>query len=136
MNQAHAVLLGVTLAAIIGLIVLVARFKVHAFIGLILASLFVAICAMHPVIRNNLPLPLRNSSRPLLEIAEAFQSGVGSTLALVAVVVGLGTMLGKMLAEAGGAEVIASRFIRIFGASRLPWALLLVAFVVGLPVFF
>jgi gluconate:H+ symporter, GntP family len=136
MNQSHAVLLGVTLAAIIGLIVLVARFKLHAFIGLILASLFVAICAMHPLIRNNLPLPLRNSSRPLLDIAEAFQSGVGNTLALVAVVVGLGTMLGKMLAESGGAEVIASRFIRIFGADHLPWALLLVAFVVGLPVFF
>jgi gluconate:H+ symporter, GntP family len=120
MDQSHAVLLGITLAAIIALIVLVAQFKVHAFIALILASLFVGLC----------------SKEPLIKIADAFQQGVGNTLAVVAVVVGLGTMLGKMLAESGGAEVIAARFIRVFGHARLPWALLLVAFVVGLPVFF
>jgi gluconate:H+ symporter, GntP family len=134
MNQSHAVLLGLTLVAIIGLIVLVAQFKVHAFVALILASLFVAVCAVHPELRRN--SPLRDAPQPLIEVARAFQDGVGSTLALVAVVVGLGTMLGKMLAESGGAEVIATRFIRIFGGNRLPWALLLVAFVVGLPVFF
>ncbi|HMJ65523.1 MAG TPA: gluconate:H+ symporter [Candidatus Binatia bacterium] len=134
MNQSHAVLLGITLVAIIGLIVLVARFKVHAFIALILASLFVGTCAVHPAIRAN--SPLRDSPRPLMAVASAFQDGVGNTLAIVAVVVGLGTMLGKMLAESGGAEVVATRFIQVFGPNRLPWALLLVAFVVGLPVFF
>jgi GntP family gluconate:H+ symporter len=45
-------------------------------------------------------------------------------------------MLGKLLAESGGAEVIATRFIRLFGPGRLSWALVLIAFVVGLPVFF
>jgi GntP family gluconate:H+ symporter len=134
MTQSHAVLLGITLAAIIGLIVLVARWKVHAFIALVLASLFVAVCVIHPAILRE--LPLRDSPNPLVDIAKAFQDGVGGTLAIVAVVVGLGTILGKMLAESGGAEVIATRFIRVFGHNRLPWALLLVAFVVGLPVFF
>src|SRR5258705_11065494 len=109
MNQSHAVLLGITLVAIIGLIVLVARFKVHAFVALILASLFVGLC----------------SKEPLLKVADAFQQGVGNTLAIVAVVVGLGTMLGKLLAESGGAEVVATRFIQVFGPNRLPWALLL-----------
>src|SRR5258705_5656685 len=111
MSQSHAVLLGITLAAIIGLIVLVARFKVHAFIGLIVASVFVAVCAIQPAILRD--SPLRDSPHPLVDIAKAFQDGVGNTLAIVAVVVGLGTMLGKMLAESGGAEVIATRFIRI-----------------------
>ena len=134
MDGSHAVLLGITLVAIIGLIVLVAQFKVHAFVALILASLFVAVCAVHPELRRN--SPLRDAPQPLIEVARAFQDGVGNTLALVAVVVGLGTMLGKMLAESGGAEVIATRFIRVFGHRHLPWALLLVAFVVGLPVFF
>lgn len=120
MGDSNAALLGVTLAAIIGLIVLVARFKVHAFIALILASIFVGIC----------------SGKPLLPIAKAFQDGVGATLGFIAVVVGLGTMLGKLLAESGGAEVIARRFIALFGPERLPWALVFVAFIVGLPVFF
>lgn len=120
MDQAQAVLLGVTVAAIVGLIILVAHFKVNAFIALILASLFVGIC----------------SGKPLLDCAKAFQDGVGQTLAFIAVVVGLGTMLGKMLAESGGAEVIATRFIKMFGQRHLPWALVFVAFVVGLPVFF
>ena len=106
--------------AVVGLIVLVARFKLNAFLALILASLFVGLC-------SGMPLPL---------IAKAFQEGVGNTLGFIAVVVGLGTMLGKMLAESGGAEVVASTFVRKLGTQRLHWAMLAVAFVVGLPVFF
>ena len=120
MDQSQAALLGVTVAAIAGLVILVARFKLNAFIALILASLFAAIC----------------SGRPLIESANAFQDGVGQTLGFIAVVVGLGTMLGKLLAESGGAEVIAARFINLFGQQRLSWALVFVAFIVGLPVFF
>ncbi|MCI0748889.1 MAG: GntP family permease, partial [Verrucomicrobia subdivision 3 bacterium] len=120
MTPSNAALLGLTLAAIVGLVILVAHFKVNAFIALVLASLFVGVL----------------SGKPLLEIAKAFQDGVGTTLAFIAVVVGLGTMLGKMLAESGGAEVIAARFIRLFGQQRLPWALVFVSFIVGLPVFF
>jgi len=105
---------------VLGLIVLVAKFRLHAFLALIVASLFVGLC----------------SGMPLVEIAKAFQLGVGTTLGFIAVVVGLGTMLGKMLAESGGAEVVASTFIRAFGPSRLPWAMMLVGFVVGIPVFF
>lgn len=120
MEPAQAALLGVTAAAIVGLIILVAHFKVNAFIALIVASVFVAIC----------------SGKPLVECAKAFQDGVGQTLGFIAVVVGLGTMLGKLLAESGGGEVIATRFISLFGRQRLPWALVFVAFIVGLPVFF
>jgi GntP family gluconate:H+ symporter len=108
------------LVAVIGLVVLVARFKVHAFLALILASLFVGLV----------------SQMDLAVIAKTFQEGVGNTLGSIAVVVGLGTMLGKMLAESGGAGVVANTFIRWTGRGRLPWTLLLVAFIVGTPVFF
>jgi GntP family gluconate:H+ symporter len=107
-------------AAVLGLVVLVARFKLNAFLALILASLFVGLC----------------SGMKLTEVARAFQTGVGTTLGFIAVVVALGTMLGKMLSESGGAEVIAARFIELLGHRRLPWTMLLVAFIVGLPVFF
>jgi GntP family gluconate:H+ symporter len=120
MGTSPALLLLITLVAIVGLIILVAYCKVHAFVALILASVFVGIC----------------SSKSLAEVAKALQDGVGNTLSSIAVVVGLGTILGKLLAESGGAEVIASRFIRMFGERRLPWALLFIAFIVGLPVFF
>jgi gluconate:H+ symporter, GntP family len=116
----EATLLVCTLLAIVGLVVLVARYKLNAFLALILAAFFVGLC----------------SGMPPLRVAKAFQEGMGNTLGFIAVVVGLGTMLGKMLSESGGAEVIASTFIRALGTSRLHWTLMIVGFVVGLPVFF
>src|ERR1044071_4041188 len=116
----NATLITCTVFAIVALVVLIARFKLNAFIALMLASLFVGLC----------------SSLPPLRVAKAFQEGVGNTLGFIAVVVGLGTMLGKMLSESGGAEVIANTFVRAFGTERLHWALMIVGFVVGLPVFF
>ncbi|MEW6303560.1 MAG: GntP family permease [Verrucomicrobiota bacterium] len=113
-------LLLITLAAIVGLIVLVARFKVNSFIALILASLFVGVCA-----RMDLP-----------KIGAAFQEGVGAVLGSIAMVIGLGAIIGKMLAESGGAEQIANTLVRLFGEQRLHWTMMLVAFIVGLPVFF
>src|SRR5512134_2762911 len=97
-------LLLITMAGVVGLVVLIARFKLHAFLALLLVSLFVGLA----------------SGMKLLEVAKAFQDGVGGTLGFIAVIVGLGTMLGKLLAESGGAEVVAGTFIRALGPSRLP----------------
>jgi gluconate:H+ symporter, GntP family len=116
----EATLLTATVLAIVGLIILVARFKLNAFLALIVAALFVGIC----------------SSMPPLRVAKAFQEGMGNSLGFIAVVVGLGTMLGKMLSESGGAEVIANTFTRALGTNRLHWTLLAAGFVVGVPVFF
>ena len=106
--------------SVFGLIVLVAQFKLNSILALIVASLFVGIAS-----GMNLP-----------DIAGAFQQGVGKVLADIAMVVGLGTVLGKLLAESGGAQVVADTLIGSLGQQRLPWAMMLVAFIVGLPVFF
>ena len=106
--------------AVISLVVLVAWGKLHAFLALILASLMVGL----------------GTGMDRATITRSFAEGVGNTLGSIAVVVGLGTMLGKMLAESGGAGVVASTFIRLLGRNRLPWTLVIVAFIVGLPVFF
>jgi GntP family gluconate:H+ symporter len=119
MGNSNALLV-YALVAIVGLIVLIARFKLNAFLALVLASLFVGVC----------------SGMDLPKVAKSFQDGVGATLGFVAVVVGLGTMLGKMLAESGGAEAVARAFVRFFGEHRIHWTLVFVSFVVGLPVFF
>jgi gluconate:H+ symporter, GntP family len=106
--------------AVIGLIVLIAHFKLNSFLALIVASLFVGWA-------SGMDLPL---------IAKSFQEGVGAVLGSIAIVIGLGTILGKMLAESGGAEVVSERLIKALGPKRLHWTMMLVAFIVGLPVFF
>ena len=61
--------------------------------------------------------------------------GLGGTLGTIAIVIALGTMLGKMMAESGGAEQIATTLVDRFG-ERVHWAMMIVGFIVGIPVFF
>ncbi len=115
-----SMLLLYALIAVIALIVLIAKFKLHPFVVLISVSLCTGLAA----------------GMPLGGIVKAFQDGVGTSLGFIAIVVGLGTMLGKMMAESGGAARIAKTLIGLFGESRVHWAIMFVAFIVGIPVFF
>lgn len=108
------------LIAVITLIVLIARFKLNPFVVLIMVSIATGLAA----------------GMPLGGVVKAFQDGVGGSLGFIAVVVGLGTMLGKLMAESGGAERIAKTLIGLFGEPRVHWAIMFVAFIVGIPVFF
>jgi GntP family gluconate:H+ symporter len=107
-------------AAVVVLVVLIARFKVHPFIALITVSLALGIVA----------------GMPLGGVVKAFQDGVATVLGFIAIVVALGTMLGKMMAESGGAARIATTLIARFGEKRVHWAIMFVGFIVGIPVFF
>ena len=113
-------LLMLALVAVIALIVLIATFKLHPFVALISVSLGLGVAA----------------GMPPGAAVKAFQDGVGNTLGFIAVVVGLGTMLGKMMAESGAAARIATTLIDLFGERRVHWAIMVVAFIVGIPVFF
>src|SRR5205814_6483541 len=73
---------------------------------------------------------------PLADIARAFQGGMGDTLGSIAMVIALGTVIGKLLAESGGAIVVSNALARALGERRLDWALMLSGFIIGLPVFF
>jgi GntP family gluconate:H+ symporter len=116
----EARLLIFALGAVVALILLIARFKLHPFIALVLVSLVLGVAA----------------GMPPLAAVKAFQDGVGTTLGFIAVVVGLGTMLGKMMAESGAATRIATTLIAVFGERKVHWAMMLVGFIVGIPVFF
>ncbi|AIU28301.1 permease DsdX [Pandoraea pnomenusa] len=113
-------LLVYALVAVIALILLIARFKLNPFITLIVVSLVLGLAV----------------GMPMGGIVKAFETGVGNTLGHIALVVGLGTMLGKMMAESGGAERIARTLIGFFGEKNVHWAMVVIAFIVGLPVFF
>ena len=108
------------LGAVVALVVLIARFKLHPFVALVAVSLAMGAAA----------------GMPLGGAVKAFQDGVGNALGFIAVVVGLGTMLGKMMAESGAATRIAATLIDAFGERRVHWAIMVVAFIVGMPVFF
>jgi GntP family gluconate:H+ symporter len=113
-------LLLLALGAVVALIVLIARFKLHPFVVLIAVSLAMGTAA----------------GMPLGTVVKAFQDGVGGVLGFIAIVVALGTMLGKLMAESGGATRIATTLIALFGEKRVHWAIMFVAFIVGIPVFF
>ncbi len=121
MNEGHgAFLLISALVSVIALIILIGRFKINPFVVLMTVSLGLALIA----------------GMPPQTIVKSFESGVGTTLGHIAVIVALGTMLGKMMAESGGADRIAHTLIQLFGERNVPWAMVVVGFLVGLPVFF
>ncbi|MCG7206850.1 GntP family permease [Streptomyces arenae] len=64
------------------------------------------------------------------------ESGMGGILGHVAIIIGLGTMLGAILEVSGGAEVLAGRLLNLFGEKRAPLAMGLTGLVFGIPVFF
>jgi Gnt-I system low-affinity gluconate transporter len=102
------------------LLLLVIKFRLQAFLALLIASLFVALVG----------------GIPLNKVAQTIQDGMGSTLGFIAIVVGIGTMLGEMLRISGGAEQLAQTLVGRFGVKRSPWALGLTGFIVSIPVFF
>jgi gluconate:H+ symporter, GntP family len=113
-------LLTAALASVIALVVLIARLKMNPFIVLMTVSVALALITR---------MPPQN-------VIKSFETGVGATLGHIAIIVALGTMIGKMMAESGGAERIAQTLIQLFGERRVPWAMAAVGFLVGLPVFF
>ncbi|SIT44312.1 high-affinity gluconate permease (GntP family) [Paraburkholderia ribeironis] len=121
MEAVHgSMLLVYAVIAIALLILLITRYKVYPFLVLIIVSLLLGLAA----------------GMPMATIVKSFETGNGNTLGHIAIVVGLGTMLGKMMAESGGAERIATTLINLFGEKNIHWAMMLVAIIVGLPVFF
>jgi len=108
------------LGAVVVLIVLIARFKLHPLLALTTVSLAMGAAAgMAPG-----------------DIVKAFQDGVGASLGFIAIVVGIGTMLCKIMAESGAAARIAMTLIDWFGERRVHCALMFGAFILGIPVFF
>src|SRR6185437_6215068 len=117
----HAITLLVSASvAVVTLIVLIAVCKLNPFIVLFLTSLGLAMA----------------TGMPAHAIVQSFEAGLSGTMGHIAIVVALGTMLGKMMAESGGAERIAHTLIRLFGEKYVHWAMVVIGLVIGLPVFF
>ena len=113
------VLLLVLLASVAFIVLATARYGVHAFLALMLATLGVGLVV-------GMPLP---------EIVVALKEGFGKTLGSIGVVILLGTILGVLLEKTGSALAIASYFLRVAGVERSPMAMSITGYIVGIPIF-
>ncbi|MBW3085004.1 Gnt-II system L-idonate transporter [Austwickia sp. TVS 96-490-7B] len=108
------------LGGIATLVVLITYVKLHPFLSLILGSLVVGLAA----------------GMPLQATTDSFTKGVGSTVASVGLLIALGAMIGKLLADSGGADDLVDTIIGKASPAALPWAMGLVGALIGLPMFF
>ncbi|MDY5152852.1 gluconate:H+ symporter, GntP family [Actinobaculum suis] len=113
-------LLAIAAVAVAILLLLVIKFKMSAFVGLLLVSLGTGLA----------------TGIPLAEIIPVMTAGMGKTLGSVMIVVGLGAMLGRVIEVAGGAESLAQYFTAKLGVKRVVAAVTIAAFILGIPVFF
>lgn len=113
-------LLIIAALAVCALLVLIMKFKVHAFASLIIVSAIVAFA----------------TGIPTNSILSTMLGGFGSTLASVALLVGLGAMIGKILEQSGGAQVLADTLIKFLGQERAPLALGIASLLFAFPIFF
>ncbi|MBP2701592.1 GntP family permease [Photobacterium lucens] len=113
-------LLFIALCSILLLLLLIMKFRLHAFLALTLVSFITAV-----VTGVNAD-----------QVVPTMMSGFGGTLASVALLVGLGTMIGRILEVTGGAKVLADTLIGRFGSERAPFALGVASLLFGFPIFF
>ena len=100
-------------------VLLIVFLKMHAFIALTIGALFVGI----------------GSGIALDKVTASYETGVGGVLGYVGVLIALGAMLGKLLADSGGADKVVNTLLRGRPAT-LPWKMALIAFIIGIPMFF
>ncbi len=112
-------LLSVISIAIGLLFLLVIKFKIHAFIALMLTSIFVGVF----------------TGMPLMDLIESIQNGMGGILGFIAIVVGIGSIFGEILQVSGGAEALSRTMLKKFGEERSSWAMMTTGFVIAIPVF-
>jgi gluconate:H+ symporter, GntP family len=102
------------------LLILIARVRLHPALALAVSGFALGIV----------------SAMPVAKVPASFTAGVGSLMGHIAIVLGLGAILGRLLADSGGATALGSALVENCGEKGLPWALLGLGILVGMPVFF
>lgn len=102
------------------LLCLVVVFKISAFFSLIITSLAVGVAL----------------GMPASDVVVSVEEGMGSTLGSLTMILGFGVMLGKLIADGGGVQRISTRLIEVFGIKNVQWAVVVIGFAVGIPMFY
>jgi Gnt-I system high-affinity gluconate transporter len=110
-----------TIAICIGLLVLLITWgKINPFLAFLLVSIVAGIAT---------GIPIEN-------ISKSVQKGIGDMLGSLVIVIALGAMLGKIVAESGAAQRISSVMMNIFGEKNIHWGLVCTGFIIGIPLFY
>lgn len=102
------------------LLLLIVVGKLNSFFSLIIVSLAVGIA----------------QGIAVSDVVDAIERGMGDTLGSLALILGFGAILGKLIADGGGVHQISTSLIRAFGQKNVQWAVVLIGFVVGIPMFY
>jgi GntP family gluconate:H+ symporter len=113
-------LLACAAGTVLLLLVLIAKVRLHPALALAVSAFALGIAA----------------GMPLSQVPASFTAGVGGLMGHIAIVLGLGAILGRLLASSGGAAALGSTLVERCGERGLPWALLALGILVGMPVFF
>ena len=110
----------IVVCGVLLLLLLVVVFKLSAFFSLIITSLAVGIAL----------------GMPFSDAVASIEKGMGSTLGSLTMILGFGAMLGKLIADGGGVHRISTSLIDAFGKKYVQWAVVLIGFAVGIPMFY
>lgn len=110
----------IIVVSIVLLILLISKFKINAFLAFLLVSLFAGLLLGIDV----------------AHISASVQKGLGDMLGSLVVVVACGAMLGKLTADSGAAQQIATGLMKMFGERNMQWAMMITGFVIGIPLFY
>ncbi|EHT7966568.1 gluconate permease [Staphylococcus pseudintermedius] len=106
--------------AIIVLLILIMKLQLNTFVALVITAMVTGILL----------------GKPFDKIVATIETGMGGTLGHIALIFGLGAMLGKLLADGGGATQIADTLIAKLGKKYVQWAMVIASFIIGIALFF
>lgn len=113
-------LIGTLVAAIALILFLILKWRVQAFVALLLASVFVGVVS---------------GTMELTEVGDTIKDSMGSSLGFIATIIGLGAIFGSMIEHSGGAQSLANGLLKFFGEKKANWAMLMTGFLISIPVF-
>jgi len=119
-GRIRSFLLACAAATVLLLLVLIAKARLHPALALVVSALTLGVA----------------SGMPLNQVPLSFTAGVGNLMGHIAIILALGAVLGQLLAASGGATALGRALVENCGPKGLPWALLALGILVGMPVFF
>ncbi|MFT4548551.1 MAG: Gnt-I system low-affinity gluconate transporter [Pseudoalteromonas tetraodonis] len=117
-------LIALLVFGIVLLLLLILRFKLQAFLALLVASIAVALGAS-----------MLGDEITITQIGSTVTGGMGSALGFIATIIGIGAIFGAILQHSGGTQSLANSMLKRFGPDRAPWAMLVTGFIISIPVF-
>jgi GntP family gluconate:H+ symporter len=114
------------IVSVLFIVVSTAKLKLHAFLALLLASLFFGICA---------DMSLVSVDKEAVTVISSMEEGFGKTLGSIGIVIIAGTIIGTFLEKSGGVYALAECVLKIIGKKNVTPAMALIGYTVSIPVF-